>query len=210
MGSLHYLDTAASTQRLIWFVDEDIHCGGHSNVNQRSLQRLSHHFQRFTSSFLATPRYLPWLSTVVLTALHHLVVNLQKPESRWHDALRSIKHLIPHGADMHAVCKGQSCAEIAYASERDGSYAGDVWDAALAAAGRSVRDCRRGSRRPHRACPASRQVTLQTPVTFKMMWDGIHELCPYYWDTLGGNAGQENRLVEGVVSDEWETDSDGD
>lgn len=57
---------------------------------------------------------------------------------------------------------------------------------------------------------ASRQVTPQTPVTFKMMWDGIHELCPYYWDTLGGNAGQENRLVEGVVSDEWETDSDGD
>jgi hypothetical protein len=115
----------------------------------------------------------------------------------WEEEFECIKYLIRQGANVHAICQGRSCSVIAYqAKERycPTSYAGDVWDAALAATGYNVREFRESY--PHRAL-YSGWYTVQI---FKKLWDGMEDLCPYYDEATTVNADSED--------DEWETESE--
>ncbi|KAF8866194.1 hypothetical protein BDZ45DRAFT_720337 [Acephala macrosclerotiorum] len=120
----------------------------------------------------------------------------------WKEEFECIKYLIRQGANVHAIFNKRSCSAIAYQdNERPfptyDSYAGDVWDAALAATGYNVHEFRESY--PHRASYSglTGRYTLQI---FKELWEGMEDLCPYYAEATTANAGSED--------DEWETESE--
>lgn len=101
---------------------------------------------------------------------------------RWYDEFESIKCLITHGADIHAMYEGKDCSTIAYENRKYGSYAGDLWDMALVAI--CNQDLVNGSRRDYAHEAAyidSRPYGVHYTVEiFKQIWEGMEDQCPYY------------------------------
>jgi len=151
-----------------------------------------------------------------MTGLQQLLRLLRLIDSLW-DELESIKYLIRHGANIRAICKGRSCSAIAYENKYNGSYAGDVWDAALAATGYNVQEFRDRESYPHR----SRYIWPYTLEDFKFMWQGIEDRCPYYEEATRLNDEIEDRYDMPTLEElesgesgsdqsdsEWETESE--
>ena len=116
-----------------------------------------------------------------MTSLQSLLWDLRLSYT-WRDEFESIKYLIRHGANIHAIYEGKSCSAIVYRDGGYGSYAGDVWDAALADTGHNVQEFRASY--PHR----SHYYGKYTVGIFKSLWNGIEDRCPYYAEATRDNA----------------------
>ena len=111
----------------------------------------------------------------VNTSLLRLLPNIKMAE-QWSFDFESIKYLISLGSDVRTVQYGLSCSDVAYRNGENGSWCGDVWDAALAACGYDVLEFRKGY--PRKVCYIGRY----TRVVFEEVWRGMESFCPYYDD----------------------------
>lgn len=148
------------------------------------------------------------------TGLHTLLFYAFHPETR--DELESAAFLIEKGIAVDAVDdKDRTVSMIAYALGWDsalrmgnGSYRGDLWDAALALSGYDLAEFRSDFPR------VARYDGRYTRANFEMLWRGIEDRCPYWddrrWPETGGDSDfGSHDLYGNLVSDsDWEDDSD--
>ncbi|KAK6072205.1 ankyrin repeat protein [Seiridium cupressi] len=110
-------------------------------------------------------------------ALHELMVQIRMYRT-WHEESEIIQNMIRHGADVFATWQGKSCSAIAYKNKEQGSYAGDLWDMALASMGYDISQFRIGF--PHHA----NYTVRYTLSMFKDFWEGMESKCPYYYQAI--------------------------
>jgi hypothetical protein len=115
-----------------------------------------------------------------MTVLQLALIHLTMKGGVWnfYVQFQCIIYIIQRGADIYATCYGKSCSVIAYENNNLGSYAGDLWDAALAATGHDVQKFR--AYHPHRA----RYDEPYTMDVFKYLWRGMEDECPYYAEAI--------------------------
>jgi hypothetical protein len=121
------------------------------------------------------------------------------PPVRSQDAL---DYLVRNGADVFAADHaGRTVSSVAYCTEGESSFMGDVWDRVLAGNGFDVASFRReyGPRR-------ARYATWYTRGHFERLWEGCADLCPYYHSdeeplvdkisSIVGDGDAENEALE--------------
>ncbi|KAK6066682.1 ankyrin repeat protein [Seiridium cupressi] len=139
-------------------------------------------------------------------ALHELMVQIRMYRT-WHEESEIIQNMIRHGADVFATWQGKSCSAIAYKNKEQGSYAGDLWDMALASMGYDISQFRIGF--PHQA----NYTVRYTLSMFKDFWEGMESKCPYYYQAITYYT--ETEITKGSIfvrshnGPGWETVSEG-